>query len=337
MLQSNFMLANDQKILAELFCRYIATFSGQKISWWPVESKNRSQFLTQRYATIRLLVGEQEFVGILLKNEELKPAQFEKHLRRILPDDQSRYCLIAKTIPAYVRNRLVERKIPFVVPGVQVSWPELGMAVQAKKSKTIPRPSDTLKPSTQAVVIAILTGTISCPATLQVLGKKLGYTTMTISRAFDELQAHGLFQEKFQGRKRALDDSGSLKTLWSKAQGLMKTPVAQTWRVAEKSFPLDQLPKAGLSALSRMSMIAPPSEPVYATGLHDWKKLHSTLEKIPVEDHGTCLVQVWSYDPALFSVNGLIDRFSLYLSLRAEEDERIQAALEEMMERMAWS
>jgi Tfp pilus assembly protein PilO len=47
-------------------------------------------------------------------------------------------------------------------------------------------------------------------------------------------------------------------------------------------------------------------------------------------------IQVWSYDPKLFAVAGVVDRLSLFLSLRDEKDERVEAALEQMMKEMPW-
>jgi hypothetical protein len=37
---------------------------------------------------------------------------------------------------------------------------------------------------------------------------------------------------------------------------------------------------------------------------------------------------VWSYKPELFAKERVVDRLSLYLSLKDNEDERVQAALE---------
>lgn len=42
-------------------------------------------------------------------------------------------------------------------------------------------------------------------------------------------------------------------------------------------------------------------------------------------------LELWSYAPALLSSASTVDRFSLYLSLRTRTDERIEAALDELM------
>ena len=73
-------------------------------------------------------------------------------------------------------------------------------------------------------------------------------------------------------------------------------------------------------------------------GVHQcaFKFVNRMLLPIPVEEPGTCLLQVWCYDPKVLEVDGKVDPFSLYLSLQNETDERIEMALEVMMERYLW-
>jgi hypothetical protein len=52
-----------------------------------------------------------------------------------------------------------------------------------------------------------------------------------------------------------------------------------------------------------------------------------------MDEPGTCLLQVWRYDPKVLEVDGMVDPFSLYLSFHGETDERIEMALEDMLER----
>lgn len=83
-------------------------------------------------------------------------------------------------------------------------------------------------------------------------------------------------------------------------------------------------------------MLTEPRETVYATGREGWKKIRDSVREIPVQDTGTCLLQIWRYDPGLFARDGYVDPFSLYLSLRNDTDERVQSALQKMMEDEKW-
>jgi endonuclease III len=57
---------------------------------------------------------------------------------------------------------------------------------------------------------------------------------------------------------------------------------------------------------------------------------------VPAEDPDAVEIEVWSYPPKLFAVDGFVDRLSLWLSVKADHNERIEAALEEMMEKFEW-
>jgi len=48
------------------------------------------------------------------------------------------------------------------------------------------------------------------------------------------------------------------------------------------------------------------------------------------------MIEVWSYDPATLSQDGIVDPLSLFLSLRDDPDERVQGALRRMLEGLPW-
>ena len=47
-------------------------------------------------------------------------------------------------------------------------------------------------------------------------------------------------------------------------------------------------------------------------------------------------IQVWKYNPKMLSTEGVVDKLSLYLSLKDNEDERIQIELERLINEMSW-
>jgi len=61
---------------------------------------------------------------------------------------------------------------------------------------------------------------------------------------------------------------------------------------------------------------------------------HSGLEELPESDGASSELEIWNYNPELFSKDGIVDPFSLYLRLEADGDERIESALENMMEKI---
>ena len=45
-------------------------------------------------------------------------------------------------------------------------------------------------------------------------------------------------------------------------------------------------------------------------------------------------VEVWNYNPALFANDGVVDKISLYLSMKDRQDERIKYELNRMIEQL---
>ena len=96
--------------------------------------------------------------------------------------------------------------------------------------------------------------------------------------------------------------------------------------------------RAGLSALAQYSMLASPAYATYALTREDWKSLRQKHKSItvPTRDSDTDEIEIWSYPPALFADRDVVDPLSLYLSLKDDRNERIEASLEEMMRKLEW-
>jgi hypothetical protein len=56
----------------------------------------------------------------------------------------------------------------------------------------------------------------------------------------------------------------------------------------------------------------------------------------PSRDEADAAVELWVYDPCILAAAGRADRLSLYLSLHDEQDERVQAALAELLKGVEW-
>lgn len=340
------MLTFDKMLMTAMnahqnqYTEYLAEATGLPVVWGEHLPVRLPQYLGQQYAIHTITVAGRSYLGLLLKEpEQFRPATLEKQLGRLLalvPDFQG-FCLIADELPRYVRQSLVKRQIPFVVPGSQLYWPELGAVVQNQRTKAKTVAVTTVSPATQVLLIAGLVGAVEDGVNVSLLARRLGYTAMTMSRAVSELEASALVTVLRRGRERTLVFGKDRHALWQTALPYLRNPIRETVRVKERELPERHRLLAGETALATMSMLVPPKEPVYALGRDDWKLLDEQMERIPIEDDGTCRVQIWRYDPGMFATQGRVDCFSLYLSLMDEHDDRVQLALDEMMEEVAWS
>ena len=93
-----------------------------------------------------------------------------------------------------------------------------------------------------------------------------------------------------------------------------------------------------MSALARYSMIAEPADPVVAASRELWASLkqRGTVSELPAQEPQAIEVEVWSYAPRPYRDPDIVDPLSLYLSLKKSSDERVEMALDHMMEGLPW-
>ncbi len=272
------------------------------------------------------------------RDRETPSATIRKHLDQVQPKWTGPLVYVRDRITAYNRKRLLEHKIPFVVPGNQMYLPMLGVDFREHFRRHRPVASR-LRPSSQAVLIhALLDDDKDLGPTA--LGAKLGYSAMAMSRALDELDAAGIAESSPTGRgsKRFFRLNAPKREVWKKAEPLLRTPVKSRHAIdiAHEECPPGL--HAGLSGLAHYSMLAEPANTTIALSREDWKSLQQTgaAKNAMPDEPGAMTVEVWGYAPALFAADGWVDRLSLYLSLQNMKDERVQAALEQMMEEFPW-
>ena len=265
------------------------------------------------------------------------PASIRKHLDLVGDAWPGGIVYVRDTFTAYNRRRLIEHKVPFIIPGNQMYLPLLGIDLREhfRKARSVP---DKFSPSTQALFIhLLLSGKRSAVYSPSEMAEQLGYSAMTMTRAFNELESAGLGDVSRKGRERFLGFPDPKNQIWLKAQPFLRSPVRKRLFID----PPDTCPpgiRAGLTALADHSMLSAPAGPVVAVGARDWATVKKDLQsrEIPFAEPGAWEIQVWSYDPNLCAADNTVDRLSLYLSLKDDGDERTERALEEMMKSMDW-
>lgn len=275
---------------------------------------------------------------VMVPREETEqaPTVIAKHIRQVAKTGKREVIYASRKISAYNRKRLIEHKVPFIVPGNQMYLPPLGIDLR-EHFKAIQNARPQWSPSTQAAFLYALIHDQGQGFTPKELAGRLGYASMSMTRAFNELESAELGSVAREGKQRVLRLDRDKKALWEKALGFLQSPVKKgIWlKLASNQRPGVE---AGLTALARHSVLAGPANPVFAMSIGDWKKFRerNDVMELPVAEPDACRIELWTYAPGLFAENGVADRFSLYLSLRGTDDERVESALEEMMEQVRW-
>ena len=326
------------KDLIDQFERYLRETLGITVTPTPWEGASRAPFfLRDRYGLFEAqLAGTTCLLMVDNGGRQESPGAIGKHIEQVRTRWSGPVVYVRDRVVAYNRKRLIEQRIPFVVPGNQMYLPMLGMDLRERFGKP-PAARESFRPSTQALLIHIL---LLEPENLSPteLAPTLGYSVMTMSRALDELQAAGLGESARSGRDRSLHLTEPKLAVWKKSQPFLHDPVKSRHPI--RIAPVRGLPGpiAGLSALAQYSMLAEPHNAVVALSALDWKLLRQkeAVTEAAGDEPDAIIVEVWSYAPTLFTSDGVVDRLSLYLSLHGNPDERIEAAIDQMMEDAAW-
>jgi DNA-binding MarR family transcriptional regulator len=307
-----------------------------RLASWP--SSRLPLFLREGYAFSKAEIFGQLFLLMVDRGTgDSSPVTIRKHMDQVRGKWDGEIIYVRDQVAAYQRKRLIEQKVQFVVPGNQMYLPMLGIDLR-EHFRTLRETPPAFSPATQAFVLhALLRGRKDDVYTPGEVAERLGYTKMTMSRTFDELEGDHIAEVSKRGRERCLTFGKARRELWEKTLPLMRSPVKQRRHIHWQG---DRRPGvvAGLSALARDTMLAAPRNDVVAMSSKDWSRVprHTADAKIAADDPEAIEVEIWSYNPKLLAEEDVVDRFSLFLSLRDSEDERVEQALEQLMEAAEW-
>ena len=246
---------------------------------------------------------------------------------------------VFQQLDSWQRKRLIERQVGFVQTNRQVYVPELLLQLSDIRPayRLGPKRLKQLSFSAQvAVLYHLQRESLNQQLALQIAAK-LGYSAMTVTRIIRELQQFDLVNVH-PGKERMLTFKEGGRDLWQLVLPLLRSPVKETW-FTYGALGISNMLEAGDTALASYSMLAESHAKYWAIGKEQYKSLQ-TLKRLPElnKQQGNACLQVWHYDPTIIAQPGddRVDKLSLYLTLIFEQDERVLAALEEMLKNILW-
>ncbi len=281
-----------------------------------------------------LTIENQECLCIATDAADFQIAAYTKQLQRLSSYWDGFILLCFQSLTTYQRKALIEQRIAFVVPGSQLYFPQMGMILHERNAAPV-KQTEKLSPAAQRMFLYFLVNRIE-QGEVSKLPQILDISAMTASRAVQELTALGLIQSERSGRKKNFTLEKDRKALFQRAEPYLNDPVRK--RVFVSQTPeLMSLPKSGLTALSVQTMLNPPGIPCYAIGSKIFKEMELNQIDPAWAMPGTCAeLEIWNYDLDILAQDGCVNALSLALSLKCNQDERVQQAVEEMMEEYQW-
>ena len=313
---------------------YIKKTLGFKVEIRNWEDKEKLPLLLKEQYSFYVIHLSNTDQLIFTENRENRntPAVVSKHCKMLTQYWTGGIIYSKNTLSSTDRTRLIQAKTPFIIPERQLYLPFLGIDLKEIFPQE-KRKSGKLSPSAQLLLLGKLYEKNWIKKSPFSMAEDISISNMSIGRAFSELELHNIASVRTFGKEKKLEFHSHGQNLWESSLSLLRSPVTSSVTVAFQNN--SDLIIAGESALSRYSMINEPSIPTFAV-LNRAKNTviqTNTLEEYFNKD---MIVQKWSYDPRILSMNGIADPLSVYLEFKDSDDERIEEALEDLIKDMQW-
>lgn len=283
-----------------------------------------------KFIKARLPVANTELI-LAIPQQQLSPASLERQFK-LMSQMMEGLIFVFEKLSTRERERLVRRRIQFMIPGRFFYAPTLGLL------GPVPTFSETwnqmlskkkLSGWAETLLIGRLLDASFENATGVELADRYKTSTMTISRALRELENLELCNV-VNDRTRKKVIFGTTQNLWQKSREILESPVTDTIGLID--LPEEKLLMAGDSALAYYSMLQASDSKVYAISKRQFsQRMQKQDHLMPSPLEGRFTLELWKRDPSALSKDNYIDPLSLYLSLRDSPDERIQIELENLL------
>jgi len=297
--------------------------------WYEAELADRSCLLAE--------IKEANTFGI---------AQMEKHFGQVKASIGLPVIAVFDKMEAYNRKRFIERKMAFIVPEKQLYMPDFFIDLKEFGNATPKKELAKLTPTAQQILLFYILDQQQNKQlenkTFKELAAFLGSNPMAITRAVENLKFHELIEVKGD-KEKSIRFMGKGSELWTQTlqRNLLVNPVIKRVYVDEEPNGISLL-NCNESALPEYSDMNPSRQKYLAVEKNMYYGLQKNNALLNANIHeGRICLEVWRYNPEILVGQlpknaQVIDPLSLYLSLRDSADERIEMALEQIIEKFIW-
>ena len=237
--------------------------------------------------------------------------------------------------PAYERQRLIDKDVYFVVSEKYVHLPMLLANERVRKTKQ----AKTLTPVAQYLLLYHLQiGSIEGMAARDI-EDKIPYSYASITLGLTCLEDLGLCKKVTEASKRKVihfDMKGM--NLWEQAQPFLVNPVEE--RIyCDGLLSDDSFPECGINALAHYTRLNPDPERTIMMSVKQLRNFKSSEALVrPNEFDGNIIIEAWKYPPitAIGVKAEWVDKLSLAISLREDEDPRVEGEVERLINEIEW-
>lgn len=174
----------------------------------------------------------------------------------------------------YIKEKMMEEGIPFVIEGKQVFLPFIGYLLSKENEREL-APVHLISFLTQKMLLMAIYERWN-EVKVSGVAKRMGVSTKSASRCFDELEYLNIDVLGMKGKSRVINISNDRKQLWQQIERMLRNPVIRRF-ILRKDMKLEK--KAGISALCEYSLLSDNAYLTYAVTKKELKASGVTEEK----------------------------------------------------------
>lgn len=285
-----------------------------------------SHLLIDAYDYVLVEINEVKFLVIAPVYEQPTIPTLVNHMKKISSAKNFPVVYHPRNLTYSKMKGLLQHKVPFIVDGKQVYLPFLGTFLQTVSDGR----NENVMFSLPAQLLTMMYLYSHEPFLyIKKAVEFLPYSAMSITRAMRELEASELFYVEKEKQSNVLRSQLAKQELFEELKARVNSPIWKRGYI-NNEFVAKEMVLAGEDALAEKSMLAntlPAKYAVYKKNV-DVSALHSEL----LDNKKQSELQLWSYNPLLFSQLNIPDPISLVLSLNDVHDERVEQAMDGIME-----
>ena len=302
----------------------------------PIKIKGLPLYMISGRKLYHIILEDTSFLLVELSDaEKIGSIALKKQLEQYSEKSNLNVAYCFNSLTRIQRDALISKSIPFISFPDQIYLPFLGVMLSNRFKNKLQVRSDSMMPATQCLFLYLLYNSEQKYVIKKEAAEKLKLTRTSITRASEQLKQMGLISEDVVGKEIRMMAVESGVRLYELAKDYLINPVQKI--VSAEIKDKDGFCMAGESVLSKHTLLARPKEDSLAI----YKGNYTTSGIIEIdpkwqEDVQYVNIELWKYDPVLFAKNGEVDPVSLAMSLKDNEDERVQGELETFLEEYEW-
>jgi hypothetical protein len=319
--------------------QYVEAIAGTRPELRPVppSSANLPLYLAEAYDLYETDLFDRTIpLALARKDSHSAISELVEDWRNLTKNMGSPVAMVLYRLQSFERKRLVEKRVPFIVPQRQMFLPMCLVDMREYFPGNIVDAPVKMRWEAQVIILRHLLFRDMTERPLCHIATQLGYFPISVSSSVSQLESLDLCHTVSKGRTKVVQFDGLRETLWKRVLPYLRSPVKKRYFV-RWTGPVEKTGlRSGLSALADLTTLAPESLDVWAVENRAVRKLltEGRISLCPDREEADGILEGWAYRPGLLSDRETVDPLSLFLGMQTERDDRVRIALDSLMEKI---